>query len=273
MTVSGTYLEAIVADVRARLADGVEAQVAATLAEREPRATRSLRASIERSVASGELAVIAEMKRRSPSVGAIDADADPVRRAAGYAHAGAAAISVLTEPEHFGGSLSDLRAVRSSCGDTPVLRKDFLLETVQLEAALASGADAALLIAAVHDAATLSRLVDDAHGLGLEVLLEVHDETDLERALATSASMIGINNRDLRSFEVDLATTERLAPLVPADRLVIAESGVRSEADAARMRRAGAHALLVGESLMRAPADGPLLRTFAAAGTVTDHGR
>lgn len=270
MNVTGTYLERIVADVRARLdadaAPRVAAQPGLAAAAARP-ATRSLRVSIERARSRGSLAVVAEVKRRSPSVGAIDLDADPARRAAAYADAGAAGISVLTEPDHFGGSLGDLAAARASAGAVPILRKDFIIDRSQLDAACAAGADAVLLIAALHGADELSELVEHARALALEVLLEVHDELDLERALETSAALIGINNRDLRSFRVDLAVTERLAPLVPAGRLVVAESGVRSASDAARLRRAGADAILVGEALMRAARPEELLRELAGAST------
>jgi indole-3-glycerol phosphate synthase len=257
---SGTYLDRIVADVRARL----EAELReAPVVEDAP--IRSLEASIRARRDAGELAVIAEVKRRSPSVGVIDIDVDPAAQGASYASSGAAGISVLTERDHFGGSLDDLVVVRGAAASTPVLRKDFVIDPRQLDAARAAGADAALLIAALHDEAALIALVDHAVALGLDVLLEVHDELELERALATQARLIGINNRDLRSFVVDLAVTERLAPLVPDDRLVVAESGVRTIEDAARLRAAGSDAVLVGESLMRAADPGGLLRALAQA--------
>lgn len=262
MSVTGTYLERIVDDVRARLAAEPEPMAGAS----PPPPARSLARTIRARRDAGELAIIAELKRRSPSVGAIDPDVDPAARARAYAAAGAAGISVLTEPDHFGGSIADLVAARGAAGDVPVLRKDFVVEATQVDTARAAGADALLLIAALHEPAALQVLVQDAHSLGLEVLLEVHDEADLDRALATDAALIGINNRDLRSFVVDLSVTERLAPLVRDGRLVVAESGVRSEADAARMRAAGADALLVGESLMRADDPGKLLRALAVAG-------
>lgn len=262
-TSTGTYLDRIVADVRSRLE--IERRDA-PVASDSP--VRSLESSIRARRAAGELAVIAEVKRRSPSVGAIGLDVDPAAQGAIYARAGAAGISVLTERDHFGGSLDDLVAVRGATASTPVLRKDFVIVEHQLDAARAAGADAALLIAALHDEAALVALVDHAMGLGLDVLLEVHDELELERALATRARIIGINNRDLRSFVVDLAVTERLAPLVPEDRLVVAESGVRTVEDAARLRAAGSAAVLVGESLMRAADPGGLLRALAQ---VPDH--
>lgn len=263
---TGTYLDRIVADVRMRL-DAERTYGSGRARDASPLPTRSMRALIHARREAGELAVIAEVKRRSPSVGAIELEVDPGSRAREYAEAGAAGISVLTEQDHFGGSLDDLVAVRASARDVPVLRKDFIVEASQLDAARAAGADAALLIAAIHDDAALRELLAHAHGLGLEVLLEVHDEAELHRALATDAAMVGINNRDLRSFVVDLAVTERLAPLVADGRLVVAESGVRTPRDAARMRAAGVDALLVGEALMRAPRPGGLLRALATAAT------
>jgi indole-3-glycerol phosphate synthase len=255
---TGTYLDRIVADVSRRLGDVVVPAV-------ERGASRSMCATIGARRDAGEVAIIAEVKRRSPSVGAIAEGIDPAERAHAYESAGAAGISVLTEPDHFGGALEDLASARVATATTPLLRKDFVIDARQLEAARAAGADVVLLIAALHDEAALRTLVDHAHGLDLEVLLEVHDEPELERALATDAVLIGINNRDLRSFGVDLAVTERLAPLVPEGRLVVAESGVKTTADAARLRAAGVDALLVGEALMRAQEPGGLLRALATA--------
>lgn len=268
MSAQGTYLERIVADVEARLRSTSPISPA-----EDPAAIRSLAASIRSVADAGRIGVIAEVKRRSPSVGAIAPDVDPARQGSAYATAGAAGISVLTEPDHFAGSLDDLRDVRSATAalGTPVLRKDFIVHERQLHDARAVGADAVLLIAALHEVERLAALVDAATVLGLEVLMEVHDEQDLERALATSATLIGINNRDLHSFHVDLAVTERLAPLVPADRIVVAESGIRTADDARRMRAAGATALLVGETLMRA--DDPASRlTELGAAALEVHG-
>ncbi len=256
-----TYLARIVEDVRARLDEELAAHAAVVAPDR---AALSLAASIRSARSRGELAIIGEVKRRSPSVGAIAPDADPAIQAASYASAGAAGISVLTERDHFSGSIDDLAAVRGAV-DVPVLRKDFLVDARQLDVARACGADAVLLIAAIHDDAALADLVARAHELGLEVLLEVHDDAELHRAIATDADVIGINNRDLRTFVVDLATTERLAPLVTDGRPVVAESGVRTPQDAARMGAAGSDALLVGEALMRADEPGGMLRSLAIA--------
>ena len=194
--------------------------------------------------------VIAEIKRRSPSRGEIRADFDAVACARAYAAGGAAAISVLTDETFFGGRLDDLAAVRHAV-DRPLLRKDFVLDPYQIDEARVAGADAVLLIVAALERGLLVRLHARAAELGLAVVVEVHDEAELERALAIGARIVGINNRDLRSFETDLAVTERLAPRVPEGVVVIGESGIFQPADVARLAKSGAHAFLVGESLMR----------------------
>ncbi|MBM4418617.1 MAG: indole-3-glycerol phosphate synthase TrpC [Chloroflexi bacterium] len=209
------------------------------------------------------LSVIAEFKRASPSRGAIAQSADPSDVARTYGAGGATAISVLTEEHRFGGSLADLMAVREAV-DTPVLRKDFLFDPRHLFEARVAGADAVLLIVAMLEEAALLDLQELARALGLDTLVEVHTATELERALRVGARLIGINNRDLHSFSVDLATFERLARLVPPDCVLVAESGVFGEADARRMRVAGADAILVGEALMRAglASIGPTIASF-----------
>ena len=203
--------------------------------------------------------VIAEIKRRSPSRGEIRADFDPVGCARSYAEAGAAAISVLTDERYFGGELGFLGAVRSAVG-VPLLRKDFLIDAYQIDEARLAGADAVLLIAAALPRGQLEPLREHALSLRLEVLVEVHDEDELETALAAGADLVGINNRDLRSFETDLAVTERLAPRVPADVLIVAESGIFSHEEIRRLEGVGVHAFLVGESLMRETDVGLALR-------------
>ena len=203
-------------------------------------------------------AIIAECKRRSPSKGVLREPYDVVAIARGYAAAGAAAISVLTNERFFGGSLEDLRAVRAVVS-IPVLRKDFVVDAYQLEEARASGADAVLLIVAALDAARLHELHAAALDLGLDVLTEVHDERELEVALATGATMIGVNNRNLRTFATDIATSERLARLVPAGTLLVAESGLRDGADLRRLAGSGIGAFLVGEAFMTAPEPGRAL--------------
>lgn len=194
--------------------------------------------------------VIAEVKRRSPSKGHLAEIPDPTALAAAYTRGGAAAISVLTEERRFGGSLDDLRAVRAAV-DTPLLRKDFIVETYQLVEARAAGADLALLIVAALDDDTLRRLHDEARELGLTVLVEVHDEPETERAVALGAELIGVNARNLKTLDVDAATFGRLAPLVPDDRVLVAESGISGPADVARFVGEGARAVLVGEALVK----------------------
>ncbi len=207
----------------------------------------------------GPLRVIAEVKRASPSAGAIAAALDAPAQARRYAAAGAAAISVLTDGPGFGGSLADLAAVRGAV-DVPLLRKDFVLDRYQLLEARAAGADAALLIVAALSDELLRRLLDDCAALGLSALVEAHDEAEAERAVAAGARIVGVNNRDLRTFQVDLATSERILPALPAEIRGVSESGVRTAGDARRLRRAGAANLLVGEALVRAADPGALLR-------------
>ncbi|HKA14140.1 MAG TPA: indole-3-glycerol phosphate synthase TrpC [Myxococcota bacterium] len=194
--------------------------------------------------------VIAEVKRRSPSRGEIRADFDPVACAVAYAEGGAAAISILTDESFFGGHLDYLAAVRRAVA-LPLLRKDFAIDAYQVDEARVAGADAVLLIAAALRSDALAALRARAEQLGLCALVEVHDEAELEMALASGARVIGINNRDLRTFETDLGVTERLAPRVPEGVVVVAESGIFTRSDMARLAASGAHAFLVGESLMR----------------------
>ncbi len=205
--------------------------------------------------------IIAELKRRSPSRGEIRPDFDPVACAKAYADAGAACLSVLTDARYFGGELAHLEAARAATG-LPVLRKDFVVDVYQVDEARAAGADAVLLIVAALDDPQLRRLLERGRALGLDVLVEVHDDAEMARAAAAGADLVGINNRDLRSFRTDLAVTERLAPLAPAGCLLVAESGISSVEDLRRLARAGARAFLVGESLMREADPGAALRTL-----------
>lgn len=197
------------------------------------------------------LSVIAEFKRASPSKGVINPDMDPAERAAAFERGGAAAASVLTEPDHFMGGPEDLWAAREAAA-LPVLRKDFTLHPVHVWEARAMGADAVLLIAAVLGDDLLARLLEAAAEAGLAALVEVHDREEALRAAAAGAEVIGVNNRDLRTFRVDLSTSERIAPLLDGAAVRVAESGVHGPEDAARLRRAGYDALLVGEYLSRA---------------------
>ena len=196
------------------------------------------------------LAMIAEVKRASPSAGTIAADFDPLTIARGYEKAGANALSILTDEKYFQGRLEYLSLIRSQV-DIPCLRKDFIIHEAQIFEAAVAGADAILLIVAALDQPTLEHLLEVAHTYQLDALVEVHNLPELERALATDARIIGVNNRNLKTFTVDLATTEALAEEVPDDILLVAESGIKTPADAERLAEAGADALLVGETLMR----------------------
>lgn len=224
----------------------------------EPR--RGFRAAL---AAAAAPAVIAEIKRASPSRGVIRAAFDPAAHARSYAAAGAAALSVLTERHWFEGALEHLAAARAAA-PLPLLRKDFLVDPYQVEEARAWGADAVLVIAAAGDETARGELLAAARAHGLDVLVEVHEERELAWAAAAGATLVGINNRDLRTFRTTLETTERLAPLVPAGVLVVAESGVHRAADLRRMVASGAHAVLVGEACMAAPDPGAALRELLA---------
>lgn len=201
---------------------------------------------------SNKLEVIAEMKRASPSKGLIASETDPVEQAKIYGKAGAACISVLTDETFFKGSITDLEAVANAV-KTPLLCKDFIIHEVQINRAKLAGASVILLIVAALDDKTLRHLHRYAVGIGLEVLVEVHDVNELKRALSIDAKIIGVNNRNLRTFEVDLASTEEVAKHFPfhEDRIFISESGIRNSADAERVAATGAAAVLVGETLMR----------------------
>jgi len=194
---------------------------------------------------------MAEVKRRSPSKGAIAPDLDAATQARNYAEGGAAAISVLTEPDHFSGSLDDLQAVREAV-TVPALKKDFHVRPIQLVEARAAGASAALLIARALDPERLALMMAAGRDLGLELLVEVRDERELERALELGATMIGVNNRDLESLVIDPTTAERLVPRIPSGVVAIAESGVKTRADVERYARCGADAVLVGSSISAA---------------------
>lgn len=216
-----------------------------------------------RAVARRGLQVIAEIKRASPSAGSIRAGAEPAVIAARYADSGAACLSVLTEPHWFHGSDDDLRAARAAVS-IPVLRKDFIVDPWQVAEARALGADCVLLIVAALGDET-SAYYAQAKSYGLDVLVEVHDEAEMEVALRAGADLIGVNNRDLTSFTIDLAVSERLRPMVPAGTLFVAESGIESEADMRRMDSLGADAVLIGSALMKAPDPGAKLAALLAA--------
>ena len=208
------------------------------------------------------LGVIAEVKKRSPSRGMIDADLNPVTQAKAYEAGGAVAVSVLTEPHFFSGSVGDLIAVKDRI-DLPVLRKDFVVDPVQVIQARAIGADAILLIMACLTDRQATDLLEEAATWKLDVLVEAHTVEEARRAIDCGARIVGINNRDLSSFEVDLAMAERIAPLLPADVRSVAESGIWTIDDARRMRAAGYDAVLVGEALVRADDPGALIKAFS----------
>ena len=212
--------------------------------------TRSFAAALQRRLDAGEAAVNAEIKKASPSKGVIRSDFQPAQIARSYAAGGAACLSVLTDIDFFQGNDAYLAEARGACA-LPVLRKDFVIDPWQVAESRALGADAILVIMAAVDDELALDLVDAANDFGMDVLVECHDAEEVERALTLDARLIGINNRSLRTFETKLETTEQLAPRVPAGRIVVAESGIFDPIDIARLARAGAHAYLVGESLMR----------------------
>ena len=258
-----TVLDDIVAGVRADLAVREAAVPLDRLREQVARVEPALDAHA--ALAQEGVQVIAEVKRSSPSKGALAAIADPAGLAADYAEGGAAVISVLTERRRFGGSLEDLRAVRAAV-DVPVLRKDFMVTSYQLWEARANGADVVLLIVAALPQEALVSLHERAVSLGMTVLVEVHDEAELERAVDAGARVIGVNARDLRTLEVDRATFARLAPRIPAGILRVAESGVRGPHDVLEYARSGADAVLVGESLVTGGAPRQAVADLVAAG-------
>jgi indole-3-glycerol phosphate synthase len=237
--------------------------------ERRARAAsppRGFEKALRARIAAGNPAVIAEIKRASPSKGLIRADFDPARIAASYEKHGAACLSVLTDREFFGGSAGDLQAARGACG-LPALRKDFIIDPYQVHEARAWGADCILLIMDARPDAELRALEDEARGIGLDVLVECHDSGQLDRALKLRTPLIGINNRDLRTFETRLETTLSLVDRVPPDRLLVTESGIGSPADVARLSAAKVSAYLVGGAFMAADDPGKELKRLFYEGS------
>jgi indole-3-glycerol phosphate synthase len=250
-------LQRLVAEARAEVA---VRRSATPLAELERVAAAQPPARDLRSALRGErLAVIAEMKARTPLMGRLSDDYSPAALAATYTAAGAAALSVLCQETSFGGSPGHLAEARAVTG-LPIMRKDFTVDEHQVVEARANGADAVLLIAAALPPARLRALLALTRELGMEALVEVHAEPEVRAALEAGATVVGVNHRDLATFRVDVGLTERLRPCVPPEVVYVAESGIHTGADAARMRRAGADAILVGEALMRAPDPAAKLR-------------
>ncbi|MCX6021647.1 MAG: indole-3-glycerol phosphate synthase TrpC [Chloroflexi bacterium] len=229
---------------------------------------------------SGGVRLIAEVKKASPSAGVLRADMDPVEFARSYASNGAAAISVLTDQKFFQGSIQILGAIRDALdakgglppgiSRPPLLRKDFLIDPYQVYEARAYGADAVLLIVSILEPALLSDLLALTRSLGMEALVEVHDEPEVAVAVEAGATVIGINNRDLRTFTTDLETTRRLRALIPADRVAVSESGIKGPADLPRLQSWGAQAVLIGEAIVTAPDVAAQVRAFADAGVAVE---
>jgi indole-3-glycerol phosphate synthase len=225
--------------------------------------TRDFEGALRAKITAGQAAVIAEIKKASPSKGVLRADFIPADIAQSYAEHGASCLSVLTDKQFFQGSVDFLKQARASC-DLPVLRKDFMVDPYQIYEARAMGADAILLIAACLDDSQMADMEAVAHRLDMAVLVEVHDRAELDRALKLKTRLVGINNRNLKTFEVSLQTTLDLLPHVPADRLLVTESGILSSDDVKRMREAHVNAFLVGEAFMRANEPGEALAKLFA---------
>ena len=245
-------LTRITADTRNHV-DACRARRSLADVEKAARAVDSPRGfarALKSAIAAGRYGLIAEIKKASPSKGLIRADFDPPSLARAYERGGASCLSVLTDVPYFQGSDAFLVQARAACA-LPVLRKDFMIDPYQIVEARSLGADCVLLIMACLDDALAAELAKLAHRWGMDVLVEVHDAPEMERALRLDADLVGVNNRNLKTLGVDLATTEQLAPLVPKDRVLVSESGLGSPADLARMARVGASAFLIGESFMR----------------------
>lgn len=247
-------------------AEVAAAKASLPIAILEERAAAAARArdfvsALRKKIETGEAAVIAEIKRASPSKGVMREQFAPTEIAKSYAAGGAACLSVLTDREFFQGSPEHLAAARAACA-LPVLRKDFVFDPYQVLEARAMGADAVLLIAACLSAAEMKALEDAALGLGMAVLVEVHNAAELDAALTLRTPLVGVNNRDLRTFETRVETTLGLLERMPAERIVITESGIAAPADVARLRASGVNAFLVGEAFMRAPDPGRALRAL-----------
>jgi indole-3-glycerol phosphate synthase len=271
---TGSRLDAIVAQTRDALARRKSELAPEELAERaaasaEERAGARLERGLRESLRRAPIAVIAEFKRRSPSAGVLREGPDVADVVRAYERGGARALSVLTEGPNFGGSLDDLRLARAAT-ELPILRKDFVVDPYQLHEAVLAGADAVLLIVAALSQAELAELHAQAGDVGLDVLVEIHDEAELAIALALGAQLIGINNRDLRDFSVDVGRSSQLAKSAPQGVTLVSESGIHSAEQLLALQRDGIDAVLVGESLMRAPDPQAALRGLLAALDVSE---
>lgn len=260
--------DALTTIIGAKYLEVEEGLAATSLAEMERQALaapkpRDFQGTLCATVAQGRTGLIAEMKRRSPSGGEIRPGFDASEMARAYEEAGAACLSVLTDERWFGGSAADLKAARAACS-LPVLRKDFLVHPWQVFQSRAMGADAVLLIMTALSDEQALELEEVARSLDMAVLAEVHDQRELERALGLQTRLIGVNNRDLKALTTDLGTSEWLVPLIPADRIPVSESGLRTPADVRRMAAAGAYCILVGEYLLRQPDPGAAARALLA---------
>jgi indole-3-glycerol phosphate synthase len=266
-----------VSDVLARICADKRAHISRRKAERtigrlvaelsEAPRPRRFTGALDRAVAAGGIGLIAEIKKASPSRGVIRGDFDPGALARAYAEGGATCLSVLTDAPYFKGDDAYLAEARQAV-ELPVLRKDFMLDPYQVVESRVLGADCILVIMAAVSDAQAAELDEAARELGMSTLVEVHDEAELERALALGSRLLGINNRNLKTLEVDIATTERMAPLVPADSSVVCESGIAAAGDIARMRDAGVHRFLIGESLLRRPDVAAATRALVAPESV-----
>jgi indole-3-glycerol phosphate synthase len=258
-----TVLDRIVAETREELARRKrELPLVPTQPGGEGEAARARR--FREALRGDGVGVIAEFKRRSPSAGSLRDAPDLLEIVTAYERGGAVALSILTEGPNFGGSLDDLRTARAACG-LPLLRKDFVVDPYQLYEASMAGADAVLLIVAALEQEALASLHSEARSIGLDVLVEVHDSLELERALAVGADLLGINNRDLRDFSVDVERTERLMGEVPPGVIVVSESGIAEAEQMLRLREHGVQAVLVGEALMRSDDPASALRALRSA--------
>lgn len=253
-------LDDILAETRRTVASRRERAPAAGV-EQQAQAAAPPR-SLSRSIRTAEgMACIAEFKRKSPSKGFIHRDADVTSVARAYAAAGAAGMSVLTDEPFFGGSLDDLRRARATVS-LPLLRKDFIIDAYQVAEARAAGADVVLLIVAALQDAELAGLLAEVGRWGMEALVEAHDADEVGRAVAAGAQLVGLNHRDLKTFAMNMDLAAQMRPLIPADRLVVAESGIKTADDVRRLRAAGIDAILVGETLMRTPDPATALRAL-----------